>query len=87
MKGMVQLRIILDADRCWPDLDGVDVVEAKSIEVARMIHGTTSGASAVMIRFNMPDGTTVIGQTTMALFMGAAAAFKGAEARDAGPVQ
>jgi len=78
---MPVLDIKLDGDRCWPDLadkaSAGQIVETQTIAVALLPGGMTSGAAAVAIRIDLPDGRIVIAQTSQMLFDSAARAFRG----------
>lgn len=62
-------------------------IENPSVTVARLKHGTASGASAVLLRFDFVNDAgqpcTVMAQMTMANFLNAAACQKAFEERDA----
>jgi uncharacterized protein (UPF0371 family) len=70
----------LDGERCWPDLadkmDQIIDVEAP-IQIALMPGGMSTGKAAIAIRIELPDGRTVIAQTSQELFDAAARAFRG----------
>jgi hypothetical protein len=82
---MHALRVILDADGCWPDLPEKDeaglLINAMSgedeaqIALALLPHGTQEGRPSVTIRLDLPDGRTILAQTTLRLFTSAARAF------------
>lgn len=80
---MIALDIILDGDRAWPDLKGkigTDQVihlgnDARPIGVAALEGGMTSGKPSICFRFDLPDGRTVLAETSLALFVTAARAF------------
>jgi uncharacterized protein (UPF0371 family) len=77
---MPMLNIKLDGDNCWPDLadkpEG-ELIETQTIEVALLPGGMSSGKASVAIRIDLPDGRTVIAQTSQELFDAAARAFRG----------
>lgn len=79
---MPALNIILDAEGCWPDISrrlqdkSATWDECKSLSVARLTGGMQSGADSVAIRLDMNDGKTHVVQTSMALFLAAADAFR-----------
>jgi hypothetical protein len=75
---MIELKLLMDGDNIWPDLSK-GYKKAVGIQIARLKGGMASGASSVTIRFDMPDGSIVLGQTTMKLFLAAARAFEGKE--------
>ena len=77
---MISLRIILQGDGCFSDLKDKDperiIHVIEGISVALLEHGMKSGKPAVAIRIDLPDDRTVIGETSLALFLSAADAFK-----------
>ena len=81
---MTPMTIILDGDKCWPDLtnqsgDGMadKVIDGGSIDaMACLPMGTSGGNPSVSVRINLPDGRVVIAQTTLALLLSAGDAFK-----------
>lgn len=77
---MIGLNIVLDGDGAWPDMVGVP--EATLESVGRLTKGTSGGHSSVAFRLRMPDGSLVIAQTTMKLFLTAADAMRAVEQRD-----
>jgi hypothetical protein len=80
---MPAIIIYLDGDGCWPDLKGkvgTDQVihlgnGAPPIGFALFEIGTTSGKPSVTIRIDLPDGRTVLAETTLALLLNAARLF------------
>lgn len=76
---MPWLDIKLDGDQCWPDLrDGKrEIIATETISVALLPGGMASGKASVAIRVDLPDGRTVIAQTSHELFEAAARAFRG----------
>jgi hypothetical protein len=71
------LKFEVDGDGCWPDLAGKkihNVTDAMSI--AGLSNGMGSGAPSVSIRFDLEDGSVVIGQTSLKLFLTTADALK-----------
>lgn len=74
---MIKLDIHLDGDNCWPDLREKGCVEGTLESVAALPRGTLSGLPTVTLRVRLPDGQVVLAETTLNLFLSAAAAFKG----------
>lgn len=84
---MPQLDIILDGDDAWPDLGArliadPDAVihlgaDAPPIGVAVLPAGMASGKASIALRIELPDGRTVIAETSWALFASAARAISG----------
>lgn len=82
---MPVLRIYTSGDGVWPDLqrlvseDGTDprVIQVQEpIEVCALAEGMASGKPSVTVRMNLPDGSVVLGETSLALFLTAADLFK-----------
>jgi hypothetical protein len=73
---MPAMKIHMNADGCWPDLPPRPDEPTEDVEVACMPHGMQSGAPSVFIRINEPDGRVTIAQTSLALFLQAADAFR-----------
>lgn len=75
---MPLLKILLQGDGAWPDLADRrdDVVhlanDAPPIQVSVLDDGMESGAPSVSIRIDLPDGTIVIAETSLRLFLNAA---------------
>jgi hypothetical protein len=75
---MPGMKIILDGDNCWPDLKEKGFVELEQdLEIAMLQSGMASGAPSVSMRFELPDGRTMLAQTSLKLFLSAARAFRG----------
>jgi hypothetical protein len=76
---MIPLVITPDLDKApWADLAHVKELGTLT-RIGRLPHGTVKGASTVAIAVKLPDGTDVMVQTTMALFLAAARALKATE--------
>lgn len=77
---MMHLDIRLDAENAWPDLADKEragkLILLDTLSIAALAEGMTSGATAVAFRFDLPDGSSVLAQTSLALFLNAALAFK-----------
>lgn len=75
---MPTMVIKLDGDNAWPDLQKkIDRVihlsnDLPPIEVAVLDGGMTSGLPSVAFRIELPDGHTVIAETSARLFCSAA---------------
>jgi hypothetical protein len=65
---MLAIHIILE-EPAWPEL--TDFVEATDISIAALPHGMDSGATSVVIRLDLPDGSVVLAQTSLALLLAA----------------
>jgi hypothetical protein len=73
---MPAMTIHIDGDGCWPDLPPRSDQPTEDIEVACLSAGMLSGAPSVMIRINEADGRVALGETSLALFLQAADAFR-----------
>jgi hypothetical protein len=85
---MVEMHVILDGDGCWPDLvpvgegklakGGIPVIhlanDAPPVQVAALDGGMTSGRTSLTLRIDLPDGTVVLAETSLRLFLFAARA-------------
>lgn len=82
---MPSLRVVLDiddhGDKGMRKVDHSKVIHLPDpkMEIVRVPRGMASGKSSVMIRIDLPDGRTVIAETSMALFQMAAQAFAAKE--------
>lgn len=76
---MIGLSIILDGDNCWPELKNEDgspaFLEGELVGVARLPNGTVQGDSTVAFRVELPNGETVLAETTLTLLENAVKAF------------
>lgn len=78
---MVELEIIVGGDGCWPDLiekleRGQLIHVTTGMQVASLEKGMTSGKPSVSIRIDLPDGRTIVSETSLNLFLKAAEIFK-----------
>lgn len=77
---MTPLDIHTHGDNCWPDLTDGDgqpaFITGRFAGIARLPNATGQGKSAVTIRIELPDGRTVLAQTTLALMDAALTAFR-----------
>lgn len=69
---MPTLTIHLDGDNAWPDLASkrdqiIHLADDAVIEVAALPGGMTSGRTSIAFRFDLPDGRTVIAETSWRL--------------------
>lgn len=77
MSKMPQLNIILDGDNAWPDLLDKELIHySGAISVAGLAGGMQSGKPSITFRFDLPDGRVLLAETSMALFLTAARAFR-----------
>jgi len=76
---MITMEIILDGEGCWQDLPEKKVIHLdalnKPIQVAALPQGLMSGKPSVSIRLDLPDGSVVIAETSLSLFLTAAETF------------
>lgn len=80
---MPMINIILDPE-AGPKLKPEEVVHSVvDFTVMRIPEGMKSGAASVMMFIKLPDGKTLVQETSAACFIAAAAALKGAEQREA----
>lgn len=80
----VSLQIMLQGDGCWPDLKELDaqgkLTHVKgTMQVARLSGGMGSGKDSVAFRIDLPDGSVVVSETSMKLFLHAADVFRTAD--------
>ncbi len=80
------MMIHLEGDGVWKDLHGTPMRTDNIAAVCALKGGMASGAPSVAIRIDLEDGTTVIGQTSMRLFLAAADAFRARYGGGAGPL-
>lgn len=79
---MPMLRIHLDGDGVWPDLapdagyGRKKFQKTEDLEVAALAAGMQSGAPSIVFRVTCPDGRVVLAETSLALLLTAADAFK-----------
>ena len=75
---MIGLKLILEGDGAWTDLSVEDVIhiagESPPLQVAVLDGGLVSGRPSVAIRADLPDGRTVVVETSARLFVTAAQA-------------
>ena len=81
---MISLNIHAQGDACWEDLQSRSeqltwLNSGADLAIARLPRGMASGRSSVAIRVDLPDGRVVVAETSMALFLACAGAFKAAE--------
>ena len=76
------IKVILEGDGCWEDLadkiksDKVIWLREGTISIAALSKGMKSGKPSVSIRIDLPDGRTLVAETSMRLFLKAAEVFK-----------
>ena len=74
---MPTLDVQIDGDGCWPDLIEKGYIRGELVAIATLPKGTSEGNPTVTIRVELPNGITVLAETTLRLFGQAAAAFRG----------
>lgn len=69
------MSVILDGDACWPDLSKKDILHVTEtlIQVACLEGGMQSGKPSLTIRIDLPGREVLLVETSMALFLDAAA--------------
>jgi hypothetical protein len=75
---VTMLHIYPDGEGCWPELEvnTPNVRPSKRLSLAALPGGMASGAPSVTVRVDLLDGTTVLAETSLALLLTAAEAFK-----------
>lgn len=63
-----------DGEGAWPDLgrkiaDGNVIFYNAELKVAILEGGMQSGKPSVMLRFELPDGKTLLAETSLAMFL------------------
>lgn len=75
---MPALTIVMDGDKAWPDLRDKKILhlgnDAPPLQVAVLAGGMASGKPSVTLRVDLPDGRTVLAETSARLFVSAARA-------------
>ncbi len=71
---MIGLDLQLDGDNCWPELKEKGFITAELSGIAGLPNGTVEGRPSVTVRIELPDGQTVLAETTLRLFLRAAEA-------------
>jgi hypothetical protein len=83
---MPEITMHMDGDGCWPDLKDLKkknrLFHGEIVSAAYLQSGTVQGDHTVSLRIRLDDGSTVIAETTLRLFMTMAAAFHGKAQRD-----
>jgi hypothetical protein len=74
---VLALRFPNPGEPTWPDLaekaaEGMLHHVTRAISVAGLDHGMSSGKPSVAIRIDLNDGTSVLAETSLALFLTAA---------------
>lgn len=87
---MPALNIILDGTGAWPDLAekqarGLFIHTQGDMAVAALPGGCESGAPSVSIRIDLPNGQSIMAETTLALWLTAADAFRAKYGDPRGP--
>lgn len=81
---MMRIELDLEGEGAWPDLKekvaAGQVIhlgnDAPPIGVTALNKGTTSGRPSVCLRVDLPDGRTVLAETSLRLFLAAADALR-----------
>jgi hypothetical protein len=69
---MIPLHIDVRGDGAWPELLQTGYIDGQWTHIAGLPQGTESGRESVSVRIALPDGTQVVAQTTLRLFLTAA---------------
>lgn len=81
---MPAIYVIIEKEPSWPDL--VEKVRQGQVihlsnetpwEIATLGDGTVSGQPSICLRLDLPDGRTVVAETTLRAFQAANAALEG----------
>lgn len=72
---MPVLNVVINGENCWPELKD-NFIQGEWVGIARLPQGTASGRPTVVVRLELPDGRTVLAQTTLALLSQAVRAFE-----------
>lgn len=79
--AMPALIVKMEGENAWPDLRGKEVIhlanDAEPIQLAALAGGMKSGKPSVMFRFDLPDGRTVLAETSLAVLQCACAFLTG----------
>jgi hypothetical protein len=85
---VIPLQVVINGDNCWPDLKDEKGqpthITGQLTGIARLPRGTELGRSTVTIRVELPDGRTVLAETTLSLMNGAMTAFNAADQMERG---
>jgi hypothetical protein len=77
---MIKMDVILDGEGAFTELADKfaqgQIVQAEVAAVAALSRGMSSGKPSVMFRIDLPDGRTVMAETSMRLLLVAAKAFE-----------
>jgi hypothetical protein len=71
---MPGLDLHLSGDNAWPELKEKEVIRAYVNGIAALPKGTVEGRPSVTVRIDLPDGRTVLAETTLRLLLRAAEA-------------
>ena len=80
---MIQLRLILDGDEAWTDLEeakakgNLTFVSPNEFQICLLKRGMASGGHSVCIRVNLEDSKTFLIETSAAIFLAAADGIRG----------
>jgi len=69
---MIALKVNLNGDGCWPDLENKTTLEADNLELALLDRGTHEGHPSVTLRLDIEHNRVILAQTTARLFCTAA---------------
>lgn len=78
---MIDLKLIMDGDGAWPDLNEETrtIHDVQRGEIAMLPKGMSSGNTSVCFRLDIGEDETVMFQTSLSLLEMAVQAFRGRE--------
>jgi hypothetical protein len=76
---MPTIDLNLNGDNAWPDIASKDVVHLPDAvwHVAALEGGMTSGKVSLALRLDLPDGTTLVAETSLAAWIAATSTLRG----------
>jgi len=66
----------LDGDGAWPDLEDRPIIHLTDIGMSGLRDGMKGGGPSIVFRLDLPDGQTVIAETSLGLLESALNALK-----------
>jgi len=69
---MTMIKVTFE-EPAWPDLQKIEVIHVQDgMQIAGLVGGMESGEPSIVIRFDLPDGKAVVGETSLRMFLMAA---------------